>query len=115
MKKLFLYVFLVLMFCNIAEAETYNCTYKSPSDNETYQAFYVRDGNSFIQIFGGIKTKYKIVEENSEYIVLIRTYPRWAATTFISKKNKSFSSIGLGHLIESTRLSQGNCKITKDQ
>ena len=103
------------MFCNIADAETYNCTYKSPSDNETYQVFNVRDGNSFIQIFGGIKSKSKIVEENSEYIVLIRTYPRWVSTTFISKKNKSFSSIGLGHLIESTRLIQGNCKITKDQ
>ena len=103
------------MFCNIADAETYNCTYKDTFDNETYQFFLVREENSFVQIWGGIKSKHKIVEENSEYIVLIRTHPRWVSTTFISKKNKSFSSIGLGHLIESTRLTQGNCEVTKDK
>ena len=103
------------MFCNMADAETYNCTYKNTFDNATYQAFFVREGDSFIHIFGDIKSKYKIIEENLEYIVLIRTFPRWVLTSFISKKKKSFSSIGLGHLKESTSLIQGNCEVTKDK
>ena len=61
------------MFCNIADAETYNCTYKDTFDNETYQFFLVREENSFVQIWGGIKSKHKIVEENSDITITQQT------------------------------------------
>ena len=97
-KKLFLYIFLGLMFCNTSYSETYSCMYKF--NDETKLKVMKRQGKIFIDDEGD--NIGDIFLENEDSIVLTQyypfidiDYPQIIFVIHIDKIKKAFTMTGL--------------------
>ena len=111
MKKLSLYIFLVLMWCNVGFAEKYVCSYLF--DQEPKSVVFERSGQFFEKSNG---SKDKIVFEDEYAIVLSNTYTFYGTnrastfSTIIDKKRLTFVFVGLIYQ-ENTEIIEGKCKL----
>ena len=111
MKKLSLYIFVILMWCNVGYAEKFLCSYIF--NEEAKSVVFERKGNFF---FKSNNVSDEIVFEDEYSIVLSNTYSRKGKeapktyTTLIDKKRLTFIMIGLEYQ-NTTSTVEGNCKI----
>ena len=78
MKKLSLYIFLVLMFCNVGFAETYICSDDVSTSNTVEEATIwerYSEVNFVIKTPDGTKLNYDKIYEDQNVIVLFRVKP----------------------------------------
>ena len=113
MKKLSLYIFLVLMFCNTSYSETYSCMYKF--NDETRLKVIKRQGKIFVDEEGD--NIGDIFLENDDSIVLTQYYPfmdedfpQIIFVIHIDKIKKAFIMTGLKYP-NPTKTISGECKI----
>tara|TARA_X000001036_G_scaffold408489_1_gene418787 strand:- start:694 stop:1032 length:339 start_codon:yes stop_codon:yes gene_type:complete len=111
MKKLSLYVFLVLIWCNIGYAEKYVCSYSH--SGEPHSIVLERAGKFFKKSNG---VSDRIIFEDEYAIVLEDTYTlsgkqkAQTYTTLIDKKRLTFVFIGLEYQ-NNTPVSEGTCQL----
>ena len=114
MKKLSLYVFLVLMFCNISFAETYVCITDDINSEKTtftrlannkFEIKVIEEGNP------GIVDLY---DENADFIVLASFITDTLLTFMINKREKTYSGIFVTYpnKMYDDRIITGNCSIS---
>ena len=116
MRKISLYVFLILMWCNVGFAETWSCVYQF--NNESRQTILERKGNKFYNIFkSGVidNIGQNIVKETNNFIHLYQhiDIPEGDTTAFLTlldKTKKSFVMVGLRYE-DSTAIIEGKCTI----
>ena len=116
MRKIFIYIFLILIWCNFGHAETWSCVYQF--DNESRQVILERKRNKFYNIFksGVIDTiGQNIVKETNNFIHLYQhiDVPKGDTTAFLTlldKTKKSFVMVGLKYN-NSTAIIEGKCTI----
>ena len=111
MKKLLLYIFLILIVSNVGYAENYLCTYMWK--NEPESVLFERLGDKFKKSNGVIDSiafedEYAVVLENT-YTFLGKQKPQ-TYSTLIDKKKLTFVMIGLEYE-NNTKVLQGKCKI----
>tara|TARA_B100001559_G_C16314264_1_gene535732 strand:- start:52 stop:393 length:342 start_codon:yes stop_codon:yes gene_type:complete len=110
MKKLFLHVFLGLMWCNVGFAERFLCSYIF--NEEARSVVFERKGNFFKKSNGALD---RIAFEDEYAIVLENTYTFYGKqnaetyTTLIDKKRLTFVMIGLEYK-DNTSVNEGKCQ-----
>ena len=111
MKKLSLYIFLVLMWCNISYAEKYVCSYVH--NGEPFSIVLERTGKSFKKSNG---VSDRIIFEDEYAIVLEDTITfsgvekAQTYTTLIDKKRLTFVFVGLEYK-NNTPIAEGKCQL----
>ena len=111
MKRLTLYIFLILIWCNIGYAEKFVCSYSH--NGEPFSIVLERTGKFFKKSNG---SSDRIVFEDEYAIVLENTYTLYGKekaqtyTTLIDKKRLTFVFIGLEYQ-NNTPVSEGKCEL----
>tara|TARA_B100001059_G_C17680055_1_gene499222 strand:+ start:187 stop:537 length:351 start_codon:yes stop_codon:yes gene_type:complete len=116
MKKIYIFIFLSLMFCNPVFAETWSCLYEF--DNNKLKVVLKRNGNKF-SLISGSNDKVdgiKIIKEN-DYLIHLYThieFPKDNTTAFLillDKTKKGFVMVGLEYKT-STEIVEGSCIVS---
>ena len=116
MKKIYIFIFLSLMFCSSVFAETWSCLYEF--DNNKLKVVLKRDGNKFSLISGSNEKVdgIKIIKEN-DYLIHLYThieFPKDNTTAFLillDKTKKGFVMVGLEYET-STEIVEGSCIVS---
>ena len=116
MKKLSLYVFLVLMFCNISFAETYVCI---TDDKYSETTTFTRSANNKFEVKlineEGSTMIVDLYDENKDFLVLAKFHIDTLLTVMINKREKTYSGIAVTYpnKMNDDRIITGNCSIIK--